>query len=155
MKDSKYQPISLLSNTHALIHLQEIIRKQLDDSNYDCSIFLNFQQTFDTVDHFVLLEKHNTMVFLTNGLHPILLSPKRIVSINGFNSNLADIKCLMSEGSIIRPLLFLIYINDFLCAMNYFNELTNFSSLNKNLNRLCKNEGHCPSFWPHNIEIVL
>ena len=119
MKDSKYQPISLLSNTHALIHLQVIIRKQLDDSNYDCSIFLNFQQTFDTVDHFVLLEKHNTMVFLTNGLHPILLSPKRIVSINGFNSNLADIKCLMSEGSIIRPLLFLIYINDFLCAIKY------------------------------------
>ena len=42
------------SATHALIYLTELIRKQLDDGNYVCGIFVNFQKAFDTVDHNIL-----------------------------------------------------------------------------------------------------
>ena len=34
-----------------LIHLTELIRKQLDGDIYGCGIFVDFQEAFDTVDH--------------------------------------------------------------------------------------------------------
>ena len=47
------------STTHALIHLSEKIREQLDSRKYGCRIFINFQKPFDTVDHTVLTQKLN------------------------------------------------------------------------------------------------
>ena len=47
------------STTHALIHLTEKIRKQLDSGKYGCRIFVDFQKAFDTVDHTILTQKLN------------------------------------------------------------------------------------------------
>ena len=47
------------STTHALIHLTEKIRKQLDSGKYGCRIFVDFQKAFDTVDHKILTQKLN------------------------------------------------------------------------------------------------
>ena len=47
------------STSHALIHLTEEIRKQLDSGNFSCGIFVDFQKAFDTVDHEILLHKLN------------------------------------------------------------------------------------------------
>ena len=44
------------STTHALIYLTKKIRKQSDDGNCGCGIFVNFQKVFDTVDHIVVLK---------------------------------------------------------------------------------------------------
>ena len=41
-------------NSHALTYLTELIKKQLDDGNYDCGIFIDLQRAFDTVDHDIL-----------------------------------------------------------------------------------------------------
>ena len=47
------------STTHALIHLTEKIREQLDSGKYGCRIFVDFQKSFDTVDHTILTQKLN------------------------------------------------------------------------------------------------
>ena len=45
------------STTHAFNYLTENNRKQLDEGNYDCSIFVDFTEAFDTADHNVLLKR--------------------------------------------------------------------------------------------------
>ena len=45
--------------SHALIHLTDKIREQLDKWNFGCGIFVDFQKAFDTVDHNILIQKLN------------------------------------------------------------------------------------------------
>ena len=46
-------------SSHALIHLTDKIREQLDKGNFACGIFVDFQKAFDTVDHQILIQKLN------------------------------------------------------------------------------------------------
>ena len=72
-----------------------------------------------------------------------LSNSKQLVSINGYKSNLAEIKCGVSQGSILGPLLFLIYISDLHVAIkysevDYFADDTNrlnFNSYVKSVNK--------------------
>ena len=47
------------STSHALIHLTDKIREQLDSGNFACGIFVDLQKAFDTVDHVILIQKLN------------------------------------------------------------------------------------------------
>ena len=47
------------STSHALIHLTDKIREQLDKGNFTWRIFVDFQKSFDTVDNQILIHKLN------------------------------------------------------------------------------------------------
>ena len=47
------------STTHALINITEKIRSVLDQNKVACSIFVDLQKAFDTVNHKIILEKLN------------------------------------------------------------------------------------------------
>ena len=84
------------SVTPALIHLTELIRKELDDGNCSCGIFVDFQKTLNTVDHDLLLKKleHYGIRGLPNKwLASCLSNRNQFVSINGSSSDLADTIC--------------------------------------------------------------
>ena len=112
----KYSP------THALIHLTDKIRHEIDKGNYACGIFVDFQKAFDTVDHHILLKKlenYGVRGISNKWFASYLVNRKQFVSINGCKLNLADVKLGVSQGSILGPLLFLTYINDLHLAIKY------------------------------------
>ena len=134
------------STTHALIHLTDKIRHEIDKGNYVCGIFVDFQKAFDTVDHHILPKKLEYYGFrgISNKWFVSYLSNReQFVSINGYKSNLADFKCGMPQGSILGPLLVLIYIKDLHVAIKYSEvhhfaddtNLLNFNSCVKSINK--------------------
>ena len=134
------------STVHALINLTESIRKNLDEGNIGCGIFVDLQKAFDTIEHDILLSKlkHYGVHGLANDWFKSYLSNrKKYVSINGYHSNLADVKFGVPQGSVLGPLLFLIYINDLnqalkFCKVHHFADDTNLIHFSKSVNRLNK-----------------
>ena len=110
------------STSHTLIHLTCKIREQLDSWHFACGIFVDLQKAFDTVDHDILIQKLNHYGIrgvANNWFSSYLQNRSQSVSINGFNSKLKRIHRGVPQGSILGPLLFLIYMNDLNCAIRY------------------------------------
>ena len=110
------------STSHASINITEIIRKALDDGNIGCRVFVDLQKAFDTVDHQILLAKlsHCGIRGVSNDRFKSYLSNRsQYVSINGYDSGLAAINCGVPQGSVLGPLLFLLYIDDLNQAIKF------------------------------------
>ena len=78
------------STIHAFINLTENIRQSLDEGSFGCGIFVDFQKTFDTADHKILLQKleyYGIRGIFNGWLQSYLSDRKQFVSINGYNSD--------------------------------------------------------------------
>ena len=134
------------STSHALVNITENIRKALDGGNIGCGIFVDLQKAFDTVDHQILLTKlnHYGIRGVSNDWFKSYLSNRnQYVSINGFDSSLAAINCGVPQGSVLGPLLFLLYINDLnhtvkFCKVHHFADDTNPLCMSNSIKKLNK-----------------
>ena len=134
------------SASHALINLTENIRQAIDEGYIGCGIFVDLQRAFDTVDHEILLSKldyYGIRGRTNNWFKSYLSNRKQFLSINGYDSGLAEIKCGVAQGSVLGPLPFLLYINDLnqaikFCKVHHFADDTNLLYLGKAIKKLNK-----------------
>ena len=134
------------STSHALINITENIRKALDDGNKGCGVFVDLRKTFDTVDHQILLAKlnHYRIRGVSNDWFKSYLSNhNQYISINGYESGLAALNYGVPQGSVLGPLLFLLYINDLnqakkFCKVDHFADDTNLLCLSNSIKKLNK-----------------
>ena len=134
------------STSHGLINITENMTKALDEANVGCGVFLDLQKTFDNVDHQILLAKVNYYGIgrVSNDWFKSYLSNcNQYISINGYDSGCAVINCGVSQGSVLGPLLFLLYINNInqeikFCKVYHFVDDTNLLYLSTSIKKLKK-----------------
>ena len=104
-----------LSTEQAILEVQDRIQNIIDSGDCCIGIFMDLSKAFDTLDHRTLLSKlskYGVRGVALDWFRNYLSNRKQYVSINGTNSSTLPIECGVPQGSILGPLLFLIYIND-------------------------------------------
>ena len=99
------------STIHSLISITETIKKTLGG----CGVFIDLKKAFDTVNHGILLQKLEHYGIRGTSLSwfkSYLSERKQFVNLNGTDSEVKVITCGVPQGSVLGPLLFLLYIHD-------------------------------------------
>ena len=94
----------------------------LDKQEHSLSVFLDLSKAFDTIDHTILLNKLNhygVRGVALDWFRSYLSNRKQFVNFKDTKSDIRNVDCGVPQGSVLGPLLFIIYTNDLPKAIKY------------------------------------
>lgn len=143
------------STINQLLHLCHKIHQSMDTDDEIIAIFLDLSKAFDKVWHKGLLYKVHRIGISGNLLKWIqsyLEDRRQKVALNGSFSETLSLSSGVPQGSVLGPLLFLIYINDISDNLTgetflFADDSSLFHKINKNINR-------CIELVNHDLEAI-
>ena len=113
--DSQYGFRKLHSTELASLEFTDKIINNLDQGKLPLAIFLDLSKAFDTIDHSILIHKlhyYGVKGTSLDWFKSYLYNRTQFVQYNDCNSSQSKITTGVPQGSILGPLLFIIYMND-------------------------------------------
>ena len=132
------------STEHAIFDIVSRIQSNMDAGVFSCGVFIDLKKAFDTVDHRILIHKLDFYGFrgiINVWFRSYLQDRTQITVIDQRPSNKSFVTYGVPQGSVLGPLLFLLYVNDIYSSSSKLNfylfaDDTNILYSHKNLKSL-------------------
>ena len=115
------------STQYAALELIDRIISSMDTGEIPFNIYIDLSKAFDTLDHSILVKKLDYCGVKDTALdlcRDYLENRKQYVQIDTYKSDTTTITTGVPQGSILGPLLFIIYLNDISKFSTLFNTIT-------------------------------
>ena len=133
------------STQTAVIELNDTLKLDLDIGHTPLVFFLDLSKAFDTIDFDILLIKLKHIGVSTSAIRwfdSYLKNRKQYVSYNNVDSDFLTTQTGVPQGSILGPLLFLIYMNDLNNVSSHF-KLICYADDSTLILSICFSNNHC------------